>query len=111
MIKKTFFLTLFSLTCLLLVTKHTQAEARSHCRSNTRVQVNLGTPYSDAHVLHCYTHPVVVTRTIQIPQVARRTYYTPTYAHQVPAAYVEEYYVAPRPISFGGLSFSWNFFK
>ena len=114
MIRKTFFLSLLALTATLLFTQVSQAEARSHSRSRTSVQLNVGTGYrcNDAYVVRQYARPVVVPAAVYAPQHCYSPYYAPVYACQAPV-YVEEVYVAPapRPIGFGGLSFSWNFFK
>lgn len=111
MIQKTFFLSLLALTAVLVFAQPSQAEARGHCRSSTRVQVGVGNAYyNDACVVRRYARPVVVPAPVYVAQPC----YTcaPVYAYPAPA-YVEEVYVAPapRPIGFGGLSFSWNFFK
>lgn len=112
MIKKTFFLSLLTLTAVLLFTS--QLEARGHCRSRTNVQLNVGCGYrcNDAYVIRQYTRPVVVPTAVYVPQPAYSPYYGPVYAYPAPA-YVKEVYVAPtpRPIGLGGLSFSWNFFN
>jgi hypothetical protein len=117
MIKKTFILSLLFLTGFLLFANATQAEARHHCRSSVGVNVNVGTRSSNTYVTRSYARPVVMPRAVVVPQGYYTPYYAPVYAYEVAPvvvpAYYEEVYVAPapRPIGFGGLSFSWNFFK
>lgn len=110
--KKTFFCSLLALTAILLFSNIPSAEARGHCHHRhcgvgTRVQLNLGNyyNYSDAYVVRRYA-PVYAQPVIVQPAPC----YAPIYAY--PAPVVEEVYVArPRPLTLGGLSFSWNFFK
>jgi len=107
--KKLFACTLLALTALLLFAQSPSVEAREHHHS-TRVQLNLGNHYvqRDAYVVRRYVRPVA-------PVIIARPapYLTPVYVAPVQQAYVEEVHVAPacRPLSFGGLSFSFNFFK
>ena len=108
MLGKTFFLGLFALTTLFLFAQTSQAEARRHCRSHTGLHVNVGTAYNNTYVVRRYAAPVAVPAVVYVPQVNYAPYY-----QVVAPTYVEEVYVerAPRSIGFGGLSFSWNFFK
>jgi len=112
MIKKTIFLSFAVLTAVLLFAKPAQAEAKSHCRRSTSVQLNVGQTHRDAYVVRRCARPVAIPTAVYVPEYRALPYYTPVYAYPAPV-YVEEVYVAPtpRPIGFGGLSFSWNFFK
>lgn len=113
MIKKIIFLSFAVLTAILLFAKPAQADAKSHCRRSTSVQLNVGNTYREnAFVTRRYARPVVIPTQVYVPAYSSYPYYVPTYAYPAPV-YVEEVYVAPAPrtIGFGGLSFSWNFFK
>lgn len=111
MIKKIVFLSFAVLTAVLLFTQPAQAEAKSHCRRSTNVQLNVGQTYrNDAYVVRRCARPVAVPTAVYVPEYRALPYYAPVYAYPAPV-YVEEMYVAPRPVGFGGLSFSWNFFK
>lgn len=111
--KKTIFYTIFTLTALLLFSQSTPLEARPHRHHHrsTHVQVGLGAGFSarDTYVARRYVRPAV-----QPVYMVPTTYPTPVYVYTAPV-YVEEVYLAPapayRPLTFGGLSFSWNFFK
>ncbi|HEV8051723.1 MAG TPA: hypothetical protein VGP47_04445 [Parachlamydiaceae bacterium] len=108
----------------MLFANTTQAEARYHCRSNVGLNVNVGTRSSDTYVTRHYARQVVVPTTVVVPQGYYTPHYAPVYYQSAPVyyqaapvvpAYYEEVYVAPAPcrmgIGFGGLSFSWNFFR
>jgi hypothetical protein len=115
MIKKTFFLSLLALTAFLLFAQSPQVEARGHHRSRTSLNVSVGTACSDIYTVRRYAQPIVVATPapIYVPATYYRPCITPTYVYQVPTI-VEEVRVAPIPrpfMGFGGLSFSWNFFK
>jgi hypothetical protein len=104
---KNIFLGVCAFTVLCFVGLTSQAEARHHhhCRKSTNIQLNVGAGYSAPYVSR-YARPVV------LPVYAPVTYY-PVAAYPAPVI-VEEVYVAPAPrpfLGFGGLSFSWNFFK
>lgn len=112
---KVFFCSLFSIMAVLLLAQSTPLEARHHhCRSS-HVQVGVGANMvaRDAYVARRYVRPVVASRPVivaQDPYCYSPVYaYAPAYAAPV---YVEEVYVAPRPrpVTFGGLSFSFNLF-
>lgn len=110
--KKFCFSVLATLTFTLVFALHSSAEAR-HCRSSS-VHVGVGSGYVARSVPVVRRAPApVVMAPVYVP--AAPYYYapygTPMYVCQ-PQPYVEEVYVArPAPLSFGGLSFSWNFFK
>jgi hypothetical protein len=113
MIKKIVFLSFAVLTAVTLFAKPAEAEAKSHCRRSSSVQLNVGQTYrNDAYVMRRYARPAAVPAAVYVPEYRALPYYTPVYAYPAPV-YVEEVYVAPapRPMTFGGLSFSWNFFK
>lgn len=112
MSRQTFFFSLLVITAGLLFMQTTQAEARSHSRSRSSVHVNVGTRCNDAYIVRRYAHPVAVPTVIYAAQPIYNPYFTPVYAYQAPV-YMEEVYSVPsqRSIGFGGLSFSWNFFK
>lgn len=105
--KKTILCSVFVLMALMFI-QEAPLEARGHHRSS-HVQVGIGAQIGvrDAYVARRYVRPVA-----QRVYVAPGPYYAPAYVYPV-QAYVEDVYVAPapRPLTFGGLSFSWNFFK
>lgn len=112
--KKTIFYTLFSLTALLLLAQSSSLEARPHRHHHrsTHVQVGIGAGFSarETYVARRYVRPAV-----QPVYVVPTPYPAAAYAYTAPV-YVEEVYLAPAPtyrplLNFGGLSFSWNFFK
>lgn len=111
---KVFFCSLFSIMAVLLFAQSAPLEARhQHCRSSSRVQVGLGANMvtRDTYVARRYVRPVVASRPVIVAQDPY--YYSPVYAPVYAApVYVEEVYVAPRPrpVTFGGLSFSFNLF-
>lgn len=114
MLRKTFFLSIFALTALLLFAQTSQVEARRHHRSQTGLRVNVGTACSDTRVVRRYASPVIVPSTVYVPQnsvvYVPQTTYVPCYQQPV---YLEEVYVerTPRYFGLGGFSFSWNFFN
>nr|QIQ10880.1 hypothetical protein OJOKFFHK_00023 [uncultured bacterium] len=112
MIKNIFSLSLLTFTGFLLFAQTSPVEAKHHCKSRSSFHVNVGTRSSDTLVTRRVVRPVAPT-TVIVPQYS--TYYTPVYTYEVvPVApvYYEEVYVtpAPRPVRFGGLSFSLEFF-
>lgn len=117
MLNKTLFCSIFALSAIFLVFQGTSLEARCHHRgSRVQVGVGLGTVVApEAYVARRYVRPVQTQVYVATPG----PYYGAVYVPQAPApvpVYVEEevYVVRPyRPvgIGFGGLSFSWNFFR
>ena len=114
--QKTFFFSLAALTALMLFTQNPSVEAREHGRRSNRTSFNVSVgsayPCRNTYVVQRYVQPVAPAPVYYYPQGG---YAAPVYAAPVYVAptYVEEVYVAPapRPLSFAGLSFSWNFFR
>lgn len=120
--KKNILTALFCITLFLVCVQTAPLEARHHRHSHVQVGIRSGAnaPASQTTVVRHYAAPVAVP-------VYQPVYYTPGYAspgymaseymYVAPAPtyeYVEEVYTVqqrPRPFSFAGLSFSWNFFR
>lgn len=120
--KKTFIFSLLAITALLTFASPSIAEARHHRNySRTNVEVNVGgyaAPCRETRIVRQYIRPapavVYVPQTTYYAPAYTSTVFTPAYVAPAPAqVYVEDVYVAPRcrPLSFSGLSFSWNFFR
>lgn len=112
MIKKSFLFVVTGLMATLFIAQSSTAEAR-HCCHNPRVQVNVGTCVSAprAYVIQRYPRQIAYAPVVAPAVPCTAPIYTnPVYV--VAPGYVEEVVVVPqRPLSFGGLSFSWNFFR
>lgn len=100
---------LFSLLALLALTVGWQvpAEAKErcrHCKSHFQIGIGSRIQQPQTYVVRRYAPPPVIV----VPPAGS---YAPIVAY--PSPYVEEVYLvpSPAPVSFGGLSFSWNFFK
>jgi hypothetical protein len=111
--KKPFLYTLAALAVLFFC-QSVPAEARHHYqRNNAQVQLNIGNGpgYREGYVVRRYI-AAVPRPAAPIAYYPAVPYATPVYAAPSPL-YVEEVYVAPvrRPLTFAGLSLSWNFFR
>jgi hypothetical protein len=102
--KMTFFFSILLLTGLFLFSTSSSLEAREHHRrNNANVQINVGASRGhNHHIVRRYVAPVPVCVS-PVPY----GYYAPVYTYPASVAYVEQVYVAPRPVL--GLSFSWLF--
>jgi hypothetical protein len=125
--KQKIFFSLVALAAVFMLVQTATVEARCHHHHHrgrsTSVQFNLGTvvPRNDTVIVHRYPRVIpaqaVVAAPVVVPAqpvVAAPGYCAPVVVYPAPA-YVEEVYVAPAPapcpFTFGGLSFSWNFFR
>lgn len=108
---KTIFYSLFAAAALWMFAQSSTAEARHHCgrhcRSGFGFSVGNTIPYTDTYVVRQYAAPVVVAPVAPVYS----PYYGPVVAAPVYPAYVQDVYVPVRRPAFGGLSFSWNFFR
>lgn len=109
MIKKSILCSILVCTAVLLFAHPISLEARSHCRG-PHIQIGFGGTFGSrpepTYVVRRYVRPVRPA-----VYVVQEPYCAPVYAYPAPqVAYLEEVYVpkAPRPLSFAGLSFSWN---
>lgn len=109
--KKSIFYPLFALAAFIMIVQSSPVEAS---RNHFQVGVSNRFPYREAHIIRTpiVPAPVYVQQPGYYDQYGR--YYPPVYvAVPQPIQYVEQVYVTPvrRPPVFGGVSFSWNWFR